>query len=81
MTYQPAWECDRCPGMEAITAPTQSQVDALRNYHLRTKHGEQQALTRPVGRSSQSTGSKLADVIGDFFEGVGEGIGKILDDL
>lgn len=76
MGIQPAWECDRCPERFVITDPDQEKVDALADYHRRTKHGKAKVYG-PAPK--QSTGSTVADAIGDIFEGIGEALGSIFD--
>jgi hypothetical protein len=71
------WNCPACDYSE--TDRDRGKVDALRDYHMRSKHGSKQVASPSGPKPRQSTGSTLADAVGDFFEGAIDGIFKIFD--
>jgi len=71
------WKCELCP--YEVEDPERDKVPALRDYHMRTKHDSTQVVPASGPRPKESTGSTLADVVGDVVEGLFSGIAKIFD--
>jgi hypothetical protein len=60
------WKCPVCDHSE--TDQDRGKVGALRDYHMRSKHGSKQVASSSEPKPRQSTGNTIADAVGDFFD-------------